>query len=78
MDRSPDLILASILRLHIAGFAAGAAVPLAVFAQTDFIEALAEPAVFVAGAGVFGLIADAADKFLGHTVEISANGRGEQ
>jgi hypothetical protein len=60
-----------VLGLQVAGFAAGTAVILAVFAQADFIETLAEPAVFVAGAGPFGQVADGAEIFLGHGERLS-------
>jgi len=71
-------IFPSVLRLHFAGFAAGPAVPLSIFAEADFIQALAEPAVFVARAAALRLIADPAGEFLGHRREISANPAGEQ
>ena len=68
--------LASVLGLHIAGFTTGPAVPLAVFAEANLKQALAQPAIFVARAPAFGLVADAADEFLCHMREISANPRG--
>lgn len=66
MSRSPDLDFAAILRLHVASFAAGTAIIVAVLTQADLVEALAETAVFIAGAAPLRLVADAADKFLGH------------
>lgn len=49
----PAGALAANLGLQIAGFAAGTAIVGAVFAQADLIKALAQHAVFVAGAGPF-------------------------
>ena len=60
-----------ILRLHVAGFAAGTAVVLAVFAETDFVLAAAQPAVSNAGALPLHLVAQKADKFLGHARRIA-------
>jgi hypothetical protein len=52
--------------LKVAGFAAGTAIVNAVFAQAGIIQALAQGAVFVAGAASFRLVADHALEFLGH------------
>lgn len=56
----------SVLGVEVAGFAAGNAVVLAVFAETDFEDRLAEAAVFFALARSFRHIANRADKVLGH------------
>jgi hypothetical protein len=61
-----------VLGFHIAGFAAGTAVVLAVFAEADIVLAAAEPTVLGAGAPPLDLVAKDADKILGHTAEISA------
>jgi hypothetical protein len=53
-----ELVFFEKLRLQITGFPAGWAVILAVFAQADFVLALAEPAVFIARATVFRQFAD--------------------
>jgi hypothetical protein len=65
-DRLPAGALAANLGLEVAGFAAGAAIVNAIFTQADFIEALAQRAVFVAGARSLRLVADHAHEFFGH------------
>src|SRR5690242_13212700 len=60
------LLSHGVLGLQVAGFAAGAAVVDSVLAQADFKQALAQPAVFVATAASFQLVADHAYEFLGH------------
>jgi hypothetical protein len=55
---SPDLGLDCILGLQVAGFTAGTAIINAIFAQADFIQALAQRAVFVAAAGTLRLVTD--------------------
>jgi hypothetical protein len=62
--------------VHVTGFTAGTAVVLAVFAQADFEEALAEAAVFIAAATALRLVADAADEFLGHSGRLARIGFG--
>ena len=57
--------------LQIAGLAARTAIIDAIFAQAYFIKALAQPAIFVAGAAPFWLVADSADKFFGHGVRLA-------
>lgn len=49
----PAGALAANLGLQVTGFAAGTAIVCAVFAQADLKEALAQAAIFVAGAGPF-------------------------
>ncbi|MGZ7061112.1 MAG: hypothetical protein ACXVJU_17655, partial [Candidatus Angelobacter sp.] len=70
----PAGVLAPDLGLQVTGFAAGTAVVNAVFAQADFIEALAQRAIPVAGAASFGLVADHAHEFLGHSGRLSRFG----
>jgi len=65
-SKLPAGALASHLGLQVAGFAAGAAIVNAVFTQADFIEALAQRAVLVAGATPLRLIANHAHEFFGH------------
>ena len=60
--------------MQIAGFAAGTAVINTVFTQADFIEALAERAVLIAGAASFRLVADHAHEFFGHVRRLSRFG----
>jgi hypothetical protein len=67
----PAGVLASNLGLQVASLAAGAAVVNAVFTQADFIEALAQSAVLVAGAAPLRLVADHAHKFFGHGGRLS-------
>jgi hypothetical protein len=67
----PVGIFASNLGLQVASLAAGAAVVNAVFTQADFIEALAQSAVLVAGAAPLRLVADHAHKFFGHGGRLS-------
>ena len=62
--------------MHVTGFTAGTAVVLAVFAQADFEEALAEATVFIAAAAALRLVADAADEFLGHSGRLARIGFG--
>jgi hypothetical protein len=57
--------------LQIASFTAGAAIVNAVFAEADFIEALAQRAIFIAGAASLRLVADHAHKFFGHGGRLS-------
>jgi len=52
--------------LQVAGFTARAAIINAVFTQADFIEALAQRAVFIAGAASLRLVANHAHEFFGH------------
>jgi hypothetical protein len=61
----------SILCVQVAGFAAGRAVILAVFAETDFEDRLAEAAVFFARTGPFRQIANRTNKILGHGRRVS-------
>lgn len=67
----PTGALASDLGLQVTRFPAGAAIVNAVFAQTDFIEALAQRAVFVAGAASLCLVADHAHEFFSHGERLS-------
>ena len=67
-----------VLGLHIARFAAGAAVVLAVFAQADVKLGAAKPAIFRAGAALLNLVALRADEILRHEAEINPNRAGEQ
>jgi hypothetical protein len=62
------------LGLQVARFATGAAIVNAVFAQADLKQALAQRAVFVAGAASFRLVADHAHKFLGHSGRLARFG----
>jgi hypothetical protein len=57
--------------LQVTGLAAWTAIINAVFAQADFIEALAQSAVLVAGATSLRLVADHAHEFLGHSGRLS-------
>jgi hypothetical protein len=75
-NRSADVYL--VLRFHVAGFAAGTAVVLAVLAEADVILAAAEPAILDAGAALLNLVALEADKILGHKAELSAVQAGRQ
>jgi hypothetical protein len=70
-DLLPAGALAADLGLQIARFPARAAIVNAVFAQADFIEALAQGAVFVAGAASLWLVADHAHEFFGHGGRLS-------
>jgi hypothetical protein len=67
----PTGTLAADLGLQVASFAAGSAVVNAVFTKADFIKALAQRAVFVAGAGSLRLVADHAHEFFGHGRRLS-------
>jgi hypothetical protein len=58
--------------LQVTGFTAGRAIVNAVFAQADVMQALAERAVFVAGATSLRLVTQHADKVFRHKREISA------
>ena len=58
--------------MQVTGFTAGRAIVNAVFAQADVMEALAERAVFVAGAASLRLVTHHADKVFRHKREISA------
>ena len=69
--RSPTGAFAAHLGLEVAGFAAWTAIVNAVLTQADFIEALAQTAVLVAGAGSLRLVADHAHKFFGHGGRLS-------
>jgi hypothetical protein len=60
--------------LQVTGFAAGRTVIGAVFAQAYLVEALAQHAVFIAGAGTFRQVADAAYEFFGHSGRLSRFG----
>jgi hypothetical protein len=60
--------------LQITSLATGAAIVNAVFAQANFIEALAQSAVLVAGAASLRLVADHAHEFLGHGGRLSRFG----
>jgi hypothetical protein len=76
----PTGTLASDLGLQVAGFTAGAAIVNAIFTQADFIEALAQRAIFIAGAASFRLIAHHAHEFFCHAARLarfglSGNGR---
>lgn len=76
----PARTFAAYLGLQVTGFAAGAAIVNAVFAQADFIEALAQRAVFIAGACPLRLVAHHAHEFFGHGGRLarfafSGNGR---
>ena len=57
--------------MQITGFAAWTAVMNTVFAKADFIEALAERAVLVAGAASLRVVADHAHEFFGHGGRLS-------
>ena len=57
--------------MQVASFAAGTAVINTVFTQADFIEALAQRAILVAGAASFRLVADHAHEFFGHVRRLS-------
>jgi hypothetical protein len=70
----PAGVLAPDLGLKITGLAAGTAIIDAVFAQANFIETLAQAAVFVAGAGSFRLIANHALEFPGHSGRLARFG----
>ena len=74
----PTRALASDLGLQVTRFAAGAAIVGAVLAQADLIKALAEHAVFVAGACPFRLVTDRAHEFLGHSRRVPRFGFSEQ
>jgi hypothetical protein len=67
----PTGALAADLGLQVAGFPTGSAVINSIFTQADFIEALAESAVLIAGAGPLRLVADHARKFFGHSRRLS-------
>jgi hypothetical protein len=71
-DRLPIGGFASNLGLQVAGFATGTAIVDTVFAQAGVIQALAQRAVFVAGAASFRLFTDQALEFFGHRREIIA------
>jgi hypothetical protein len=71
MNRLPAGALATDLGLQIASFTAGAAIVNAVFAETDFIEALAQRAIFIAGAASLRLVANHAHEFFGHGGRLS-------
>jgi hypothetical protein len=68
---SPTGALAADLGLQVAGFPAGAAIVNTVFAEADFIEALAQRAVFVAGAASLRLVANHAHEFFSHGGRLS-------
>ena len=68
---SPTGALATDLGLQIASFTAGAAIVNAVFTQADFVETLAQGAVFVAGAASLRLVANHAHEFFGHGGRLS-------
>jgi hypothetical protein len=75
----PTGVLAPNLGLQVTSFAARTTIVNAVFAQADFVEALAQRAVLVTGAGSFWLVADHAHEFLGHSgrlsrIRLSGNG----
>jgi hypothetical protein len=70
-NRLPAGVFASELGFKATGFAAGTAIVNAIFAQADFIETLAQAAIFVAGAASFGLVANHADEFLSHSGRLS-------
>ena len=59
-----------ILGLHVTGFAARAAIILAIFAKANVKLSTAQPAIFGAGAAAFHLLAYAAYVILGHSPEI--------
>jgi hypothetical protein len=61
-----DLNGALVLSLHVARFAAGAAVILAVFAQANVMLTTAKPAVLSAGAAPFHLVAKNAEEIFRH------------
>jgi hypothetical protein len=70
-DWLPAGALAAYLGLQIARFPAGAAIVNAIFTQADFVEALAERAIFIAGAASLRLVADHAHEFFGHGGRLS-------
>ncbi|MGC2745205.1 MAG: hypothetical protein WA672_18705 [Candidatus Angelobacter sp.] len=70
----PTGVLAADLGLQVTSLAAGTAIINAVFAQADFIKALAQGAVLVTGAASFRLIADHAHEFFGHGGRLSRFG----
>jgi hypothetical protein len=74
IERLPTGTLAADLGLQVTRFPAGAAIVNAVFAQTDFIEALAQRAIFVAGAASLWLVADHAHELFGHGGRLSRFG----
>lgn len=65
------LTLGRVLGLQIARFTAGTAIVNAVFTQADFIKALAQRAVFIAGAASLRLVTDHAHEFFGHGGRLS-------
>jgi hypothetical protein len=65
-DRLPISGLLSMLCLQIACLTAGTAIINTVFAQAGVKQALAQSAVFVAGAASYRLVADHAFEILGH------------
>jgi hypothetical protein len=72
--RLPTGTLATDLGLQVTGLAAGTAIVNSVFAEADFIEALAQRAVFVTGAASFWLVANHAHEFFGHGERLSRFG----
>jgi hypothetical protein len=67
----PTGAFATDLRLQVTRFTAGTAIVNAVFTQADFVEALAQRAVFVAGAASLRLVANHAHEFFGHGGRLS-------
>jgi hypothetical protein len=79
-NRLPTGTLAADLSLQVTCFPAGTAIVNAVFTQADFIEALAQRAIFIAGAASLRLVANHAHEFFGHggrlaRFALSGNGR---
>lgn len=70
-EQLPAGAFAADLGLQIARFTAGTAIVNAVFTQADFIEALAQRAIFVAGAASLRLVANHAHEFFGHGGRLS-------
>jgi len=68
-----------VLRLHVTGFAARAAIVLAVFTEAHVMKALAKPAILVARAYAFRPVANGTEVFLGHSGRLArfcASGNG--
>jgi len=61
-----SLAVALVLGFHVTGFAAGAAVILAIFTEANVELRATQPAVLGAGAAAFDLVTENADKILGH------------
>lgn len=61
-----DSEVALVLRVQVAGFAAGRAVILAILAETDFENRLAKTAVFFTVTCFFRQLTNRTDEILGH------------